>query len=124
MQHTNIRLLLAAARPRVYFIEIWARDPMAHDEEQDGHSAVKQKPVDSLKNTHLWVVAPAWILSFEGRVRNVAEGGGDAHLKIKTAPAGADRRVAQASGFWQSHAVHDECFVIDIGEGCVWALLY
>ena len=31
---------------------------MAHDEEQDGHSAVKQKPVDFLKNTHLWVVAP------------------------------------------------------------------
>ena len=24
---------------------------MAHDEEQEGHSAVKQKPVDSLKNT-------------------------------------------------------------------------
>ena len=39
---------------------------MAHDEEQDGHSAVKQKPVDFLKNTHLW------ILSFEGRVGNVA----------------------------------------------------
>ena len=31
---------------------------MAHDKEQEGHSAVKQKPVDSLKNTHLWVVAP------------------------------------------------------------------
>jgi hypothetical protein len=31
---------------------------MAHDEEQEGHSAVKQKPADSLKNTHLWVVAP------------------------------------------------------------------
>ena len=31
---------------------------MAHDEVQERHSAVKQKPVDSLKNTHLWVVAP------------------------------------------------------------------
>ena len=31
---------------------------MAHDKEQEGHSAVKQKTVDSLKNTHLWVVAP------------------------------------------------------------------
>ena len=31
---------------------------MAHDEEQEGHSAVKQKPVDSLKNTHFGVVAP------------------------------------------------------------------
>ena len=31
---------------------------MAHDEEQERHSAVKQKPVDSLKNTHFWVVAP------------------------------------------------------------------
>ena len=55
---------------------------MAHDEEQDGHSAVKQKPVDSLsnslKNTHfVWVVAPpAWIvlsMSFgRDRVGNVA----------------------------------------------------
>ena len=43
------------------FIEIWAR-AMAHDEEQEGHheghSAVKQKPVDSLKNTQFGVVAP------------------------------------------------------------------
>ena len=31
---------------------------MAHDEERERHSAVKQKPVDSLKNTHFWVVAP------------------------------------------------------------------
>ena len=31
---------------------------MAHDEEQEGHSAVKQNPADSLKSTHLWVVAP------------------------------------------------------------------
>ena len=35
---------------------------MAHDEEQEGHheghSAVKQKPVDSLKNTQFGVVAP------------------------------------------------------------------
>ena len=31
---------------------------MAHDEEQERHLAVKQKPVDSLKNTHFWVVAP------------------------------------------------------------------
>ena len=31
---------------------------MAHDEEQEWHSAVKQKPVDSLKFTHIWVVAP------------------------------------------------------------------
>ena len=31
---------------------------MAHDEEQERHSAVKQKPVDSLKFTHIWVVAP------------------------------------------------------------------
>jgi hypothetical protein len=31
---------------------------MAHDEEQEGHSAVKQKPADSLKSTHLLVVAP------------------------------------------------------------------
>ena len=30
---------------------------MAHDEEQEWHS-VKQKPVDSLKFTHIWVVAP------------------------------------------------------------------
>ena len=51
---------------------------MAHDEEQDGHSVVKQKPVDSdrSKTTHLgltfWVASwrPAWILSFEGRVGN------------------------------------------------------
>ena len=39
---------------------------MAHDEEQERHSAVKQKPVDSLKFTPL-----AWNLSFEGQVRNV-----------------------------------------------------
>ena len=40
---------------------------MAHDEEQDRHSAVKQKPVDSLKFTHIWVVAPRLEnLSFEG----------------------------------------------------------
>ena len=49
---------------------------MAHDEEQERLSAVKQKPVDSLKNTHFcirWVVAPRrWILSFEGWVGNVA----------------------------------------------------
>ena len=31
---------------------------MAHDEEHERHSAVKQKPVDSLKFTHIWVVAP------------------------------------------------------------------
>ena len=31
---------------------------MAHDEEQEWHSAVKQKPVDSHKFTHIWVVAP------------------------------------------------------------------
>ena len=31
---------------------------MAHDEEQEGHLAVKQKPAYALKNTHLWVVAP------------------------------------------------------------------
>jgi hypothetical protein len=33
---------------------------MAHDEEQEGHSAVKQKPAYALKNTHLWVVALWW----------------------------------------------------------------
>ena len=47
---------------------------MAHDEEQDRHSAVKQKPVDSLKFTHIWVVAPRLEnLSFEGpgAVRNM-----------------------------------------------------
>lgn len=26
--------------------------------ESRGHESVKQKPADSLKNTHLWVVAP------------------------------------------------------------------
>ena len=31
---------------------------MAHDEVQERHSAVKQKPVDYLKFTHIWVVAP------------------------------------------------------------------
>ena len=46
---------------------------MAHDEVQERHSAVKQKPVDSLKNTHFLVVAPRLeFVSFEGRVRNVA----------------------------------------------------
>ena len=47
---------------------------MAHDEEQEWHSAVKQKPVDSLKFTHIWVVAPRLErLAFEGRVQaNVA----------------------------------------------------
>ena len=63
----NIRthLLRAAARPRVYFIKrsaemIWARDGcgLTTRSKYKGNSAVKQNPADSLKNTHLWVVAP------------------------------------------------------------------
>jgi hypothetical protein len=48
---------------------------MAHDEEQEGHSAVKQKPADSLKTSKAPIYGwwrPAWNLSFEGRVGNVA----------------------------------------------------
>ena len=60
---------------------------MAHDEEQDGHSVVKQKPVDSdLKNTHLgiimlyvgrasWRAPPGFCrLTGTGRESNVALG--------------------------------------------------
>jgi hypothetical protein len=67
---------------------------MAHDEEQEGHSAVKQKPVDSLKNTHLAFLAmifgwwrPAWFLSFEGRVGNVVVSESDRSRSLSHATA-------------------------------------
>jgi hypothetical protein len=37
---------------------------MAHDEEQEGHSAVKQKPIDTLKNTHYFMGGGALVPGF------------------------------------------------------------
>ena len=51
MQHTNPSSTSGGSTTR-------SGRAMAHDKEQERHSAVKQKPVDSLKNTHFWVVAP------------------------------------------------------------------
>ena len=110
-------LLRAAARPRprVYFIEIWARD-MARDgsrpQEQEGHSAVKQNKIDSLKNTHLWVVVarararapPAELfccLREQGRV------GGEQHEYVARRPPGvrAQRPDRAAQRYEESRPV-------------------
>ena len=66
MQHTNTSSTSGGSTTGLfynYFIDVQRlRRAMAHetrrDEEQDGHSAVKQNPADSLKNTHLREVAP------------------------------------------------------------------
>ena len=72
MQHTNTSSTSGGSTTSLSILSRSGR-AMAHDEVQERHSAVKQKPVDSLKNTHFLVVAPRLeFVSFEGRVRNVA----------------------------------------------------
>ena len=114
-------LLRAAARPRprVYFIEIWARD-MARDgsrpQEQEGHSAVKQNKIDSLKNTHLWVVVarararapPAELfccLREQGRV------GGEQHEYVSAATARRLRLCAPRVAFLITQQPHITTFM-------------
>ena len=58
MQHTNTSSMSGGSTTSLFYRDLRSGRAMAHDEEQERHSAVKQKPVDSLKNTHFWVVAP------------------------------------------------------------------
>ena len=56
MQHTNTSSTSGGSTTSLFLSR--SGRAMAHDEVQERHSAVKQKPVDSLKFTHIWVVAP------------------------------------------------------------------
>ena len=59
MQHTNTSSTSGGSTTGLFYrASRAARDGSRRDEEQDGHSAVKQNPADSLKNTHLREVAP------------------------------------------------------------------
>ena len=55
VQHTNTSSMSGGLTTSLFYRDL---GEMAHDEEQEGHLAVKQKPAYALKNTHLWVVAP------------------------------------------------------------------